>query len=326
MRFTGTYPALVTPFRDGELDEEALRALVERLVEGGVDGLVPCGTTGESVTLSDAEQRRVIANVVEQARGRVPVVAGAGCASTRQTIERARSAREAGADGLLLVCPYYNRPTQAGLEAHYRAVLEAVPLPAMLYNIPSRTGVDLSVETLARLADVPALVAVKEATGNVLRTQEILARCGDRFDVLAGDDALTVPVLAAGGVGVVSVTANLLPREVSEVTRLHRAGRAEEARALHRRLLPVHRAMFVETNPGPIKAALADAGRLAPEVRLPLAWPGEASRARIREAVDAFRGGREGLDVARGEAAAAPSVSTSSPPAARAPASRERTA
>ncbi|HJL14052.1 MAG TPA: 4-hydroxy-tetrahydrodipicolinate synthase [Sandaracinaceae bacterium LLY-WYZ-13_1] len=282
LHYTGTHPALITPFRDGEVDEDALRALVDRVIEGGVDGLVPCGTTGESVTLSPAEQLRVVAIVVDEARGRVPVTAGAGCASTRHTIELAKGARSAGADGLLLVCPYYNRPTQAGLEAHYRAVLAEVPLPSILYNIPGRTGVDLSVDTLERLADVPALVAIKEATGNVLRAQEILARLGDRFSVLSGDDALTVPVLGVGGHGVVSVTANAFPREVSEVTRRYLGGETVAARAAHRRLLPVHRAMFVESNPGPIKAVLADAGHIAPEVRLPLVWPTEVSVAHLR--------------------------------------------
>jgi 4-hydroxy-tetrahydrodipicolinate synthase len=269
----GTFPALVTPFRDGEVDEEALRALVEHVIEGGVDGLVPCGTTGESVTLSDAEHRRVVAVVVEQARGRVPVIAGAGTVSTHHTIELAQSAREVGADGLLLVCPYYNRPTQAGLEAHFRAVLKAVPLPSVLYNIPGRTGVDMTVETLERLADVPSIVGVKEATGNVLRAQQILARCGERFAVLSGDDALTLPMLSVGAVGVISVTANLLPRPTSEVCRAWERGDVARARALHLRLLPVHEAMFLESNPGPVKMAMAKAGRLAPEVRLPLVWP-----------------------------------------------------
>lgn len=269
----GTFPALVTPFRDGEVDEEALRALVEHVIEGGVDGLVPCGTTGESVTLSDAEHRRVVAVVVEQARGRVPVIAGAGTVSTHHTIELAQSAREVGADGLLLVCPYYNRPTQAGLEAHFRAVLKAVPLPSVLYNIPGRTGVDMTVETLERLADVPSIVGVKEATGNVLRAQQILARCGDRYAVLSGDDALTLPMLSVGATGVISVTANLLPRPTSEVCRAWERGDVARARALHLGLLPVHEAMFLESNPGPVKMALAKAGRLAPEVRLPLVWP-----------------------------------------------------
>lgn len=284
----GTYPALVTPFHEGSIDEEALRALVEHVIEGGVDGLVPCGTTGESVTLSDAEHRRVISIVVDQTKKRVPVIAGAGTVSTAHSIELAKQAKEAGADGLLLVCPYYNRPTQAGLEAHYRAILKAVPLPAVLYNIPGRTGVDLSVETLEKLADVPELVAVKEATGNVVRSQQILARCGDRFTVLSGDDGLTLPVLSVGGAGVISVTANLLPKPTSEVTRLFFEGRYDEARALHLRLLAVHESLFIESNPGPVKAALADRGIIRPGVRLPLAWPSESTRQRVAEIVRRF--------------------------------------
>lgn len=285
--FTGTLPALITPFRDGGVDVAALRELVERCIEGGVDGLVPCGTTGESVTLSEAEHTLVVRTVVEQARGRVPVVAGAGTVSTSHTIHLAEIAREAGADGLLLVCPYYNRPTQAGLEAHFRAVAAAVPMPSLLYNIPGRTGVDLALETLERLADVPAIVGIKEATGNVLRSQQIIARMGDRFDVLSGDDALTLPVLSVGGCGVISVTANLLPSETSEVVRRWKAGDVAGARALHLRLAPVHESMFVEANPGPVKAALADAGRIAKEIRLPLVWPSEASVEKVRAALRA---------------------------------------
>jgi 4-hydroxy-tetrahydrodipicolinate synthase len=283
--FTGTLPALVTPFRDGEVDEPALRALVERCIDGGVDGLVPCGTTGESVTLTEAEHAQVVRAVVSQARGRVPVVAGAGTVSTRHTIHLAEIAREAGADGLLLVCPYYNRPTQAGLEAHFREVLRRVPMPSILYNIPGRTGVDLALETLERLGDVKAVVGIKEATGNVLRSQQILARCGDRFDVLSGDDALTLPVLSVGGVGVISVTANLLPAETSAVVRAWRQGRHDEARTLHLRLAPVHESMFVEANPGPVKAAMAARGQLAPEVRLPLVWPEASSIAKVHAAL-----------------------------------------
>lgn len=279
----GTYPALVTPFKNGEIDEVALRDLVDRVIAGGVDGLVPCGTTGESVTLSDAEHARVVSIVVEQAKDRVPVLAGAGTVSTKHTIELARHAREAGADGLLLVCPYYNRPTQAGLEAHFRAVLKEVPLPTVLYNIPVRTGVDLSLETLERLSDVRAIVGVKEATGNVLRSQQIIARCGDRFSILSGDDALTLPILSVGGVGVISVTANAFPSETSQVVKLWHEGKIEDARALHLKLVPVHEAMFIEANPGPVKAVLADAGYIAPEVRLPLAWPTEASLTKLRE-------------------------------------------
>ncbi len=273
--FRGAYTALVTPFRDGAVDEDKLCELVERQIAGGIDGLVPCGTTGESVTLTEEEIRGVVSVVVAQVKGRVPVVAGAGTNSTAKTIRLARICREAGADGLLLVCPYYNKPTQAGLEAHFRAVLRQVPLPTMLYNIPGRCGVDLSSDTLARLADVEAIVAIKEATGNVIRAQQILATCGDRYAVLSGDDALTVPMMAVGGVGVVSVTSNLLPEQVSAVTAAMLRGDLSAARALHLKLLPIHEAMFVEANPGPIKGAMARAGLLAPEIRLPMVWPEE---------------------------------------------------
>jgi 4-hydroxy-tetrahydrodipicolinate synthase len=285
MRVEGAYTALVTPFRNGEIDEAALRDLVERQIAAGIDGLVPCGTTGESVTLHEGEPERVIRIVVQQARGRVPVVAGAGSNATEKTIGLARHAREAGADGLLLVCPYYNRPNQAGLEAHFRAVLEAVPMPSILYNVPARTGSDLAADTVERLSALPQVVAVKEATGNVLRAQEIVRRCGDSVAVLSGDDALTVAMLAVGAVGVISVTSNLAPREVADVCRHWREGRPADALRVHQRLLPLHDALFVEPNPGPVKLALAEAGRIAPEVRLPLVLPSEASREVIRRAL-----------------------------------------
>lgn len=285
--FAGTLPALITPFRDEKVDVKALQDLVERCIAGGVDGLVPCGTTGESVTLTEEEHVLVVRTVVEQARGRVPVVAGAGTISTHHTIHLAEIARELKCDGLLLVCPYYNRPTQAGLEAHFRAVCKAVPLPAILYNIPIRCGVDLSLETLERLADVKSIVGMKEATGNVLRSQQILARCGDRFDVLSGDDTLTLPILSVGGVGVISVIANLLPKETSDVVRLWNAGKVAEARALHLRLAPVHESMFVEANPGPVKAAIAARGWCAPEIRLPMVWPSPASMEKVDAALRA---------------------------------------
>jgi 4-hydroxy-tetrahydrodipicolinate synthase len=285
MHFSGTLPALVTPFRDGSVDEKALRALVDFCIEGGVTGLVPCGTTGESVTLTEQEHARVVRVVVEQTKKRVPVVAGAGTVSTAHTIHLAELCRDAGADGLLLVCPYYNRPTQAGLEAHFRAVAAKVPLPTILYNIPGRTGVDMSVETLERLSDVKAIVAIKEATGNVLRSAQILSKLGDRYDVLSGDDALTLPVLSVGGRGVISVSANLIPKATSDVVKLWDAGKIAEARALHLRLMPVHEAMFVESNPGPIKAAMASRGLCAPQIRLPLVWPSEASVQKLEDAL-----------------------------------------
>ncbi len=283
--FTGTLPALITPFRDGKVDEKALRELVDRTIEGGVDGLVPCGTTGESVALDEEEYTRVVRVVVEQAKRRVPVIAGAGTASTRHTIHLATIAHEAGADGLLLVCPYYNRPTQAGLEAHFRAVAKAVPMPTVLYNIPGRTGVDLGLETLVRLSDVKSIVAIKEATGNVQRSEQIVTRLGDRLDVLSGDDVLTLPILGVGGKGVISVTANLLPKETSDVVRLWNAGDLAGARDLHLKLTPIHESMFVESNPGPIKAAIAEDGHIAKEIRLPLVWPEASSVAKVRAAL-----------------------------------------
>ncbi|MEM9068855.1 MAG: 4-hydroxy-tetrahydrodipicolinate synthase [Myxococcota bacterium] len=288
--FRGAFTALVTPFREGAIDEDALRLLVERQIEGGVHGLVPCGTTGESVVLNEQETRQVIRTVVAQARGRVPVVAGAGTNDTRKTIALASLAKDEGVDGLLLVCPYYNKPTQRGLEAHFRAVLREVSLPTMLYNIPGRCSVDLSVETLHRLTDLSDIVAIKEATGTVARAQEILARCGDRIAVLSGDDALTLPMMAVGAVGVVSVTSNLLPAEMARLVTCLLEGRVTEARALNQQLLAVHEALFVEANPGPVKGAMAAAKLLAPEIRLPLVWPEEATVAGVQHALQGVTG------------------------------------
>ena len=286
-RYRGAFTALVTPFADGKVDVATLRALVERQIEGGIHGLVPCGTTGESVTLDKEETETVIRTVVEQAKGRVPVIAGVGTNDTRKSIGLAELAKKCGADGLLIVVPYYNKPTQAGLEAHFRALLSAAKMPAMLYNIPGRTGIDLALDTLARLADVEHVVAIKEATGNVVRAQQILARCGDRFDVLSGDDAITLPMMASGGSGVVSVTSNLLPGPVSRVATLMLEGKLAEARELHMRLVEVHEAMFIEANPGPVKGLMARAGLLKPEVRLPMAWPEPSTVERAAAILDA---------------------------------------
>lgn len=286
MDIRGAYTALVTPFdASGKIDEARLGALVERQVAQGIDGLVPVGTTGESTALWPEEQTRVVAITAEAAAGRVPVFAGVGASGTAQTIQRAKDARAAGATGLLVVTPPYNKPTQAGMIAHFRAVAAAVDLPVMLYNNPGRSAVDFALESLAALVEVENLVAVKEASGNVLRTQAIVATYGERFAVLSGDDGLTLPVLAAGGLGVVSVTSNLVPGPVAEVTRRYLAGEHAAARALHHRLLPVHRAMFVETSPGPVKAAMAAFGLLAPELRLPLALPAPAVVEQARAAL-----------------------------------------
>jgi 4-hydroxy-tetrahydrodipicolinate synthase len=280
--FAGAFTALVTPFRKDEVDERALRDLVEDQIAQGIDGLVPCGTTGESVNLGQAEYEKVVRVVVEQARKRVPVVAGSATASTRHTVELSRAAKDAGADGLLVVTPYYNRPTQDGLYAHYAAVAKAVDLPIMLYNIPVRTGVDIAMPTLERLAAIGSIVAIKEATGNVVRSAEIVAAFGDRFTVLSGDDGITLPILSVGGQGVVSVASNVVPGEIARAVRRFREGDALGARELFQRLRPLFDVLFIEANPGPVKAALAMLGRMTSEVRLPLVSPSEASEARVR--------------------------------------------
>jgi 4-hydroxy-tetrahydrodipicolinate synthase len=285
--FAGALTALVTPFRDDRIDEKALRALVADQIDSGIDGLVPAGTTGESVSLSAEEYAELLRIVIDEARGRVPVIAGAGAAATGHTIELCKVAQRLKADAVLVVVPYYYRPTQEGLFAHYAAVAKAVPLPIVLYNIPVRCGVDLSVSTLERLASIPSVVAVKEATGNVLRSSEIAARFGDRFSILSGDDSLTLPIMAVGGQGVISVASNVAPGEVCKQVDLFRAGDLAGARAQHQRLLPLYEALFVETNPGPVKCALGMRGVIKPEIRLPFVLPTEASQQRIRSALAA---------------------------------------
>jgi 4-hydroxy-tetrahydrodipicolinate synthase len=267
-RFEGAFTALVTPFRDGAIDEGALAALVEAQIAGGIDGLVPCGTTGESATLTTEEQVRVIQLVVKQARGRVPIVAGAGANSTAEAIELARAAREVGADATLQVTPYYNRPSQEGLYRHFKAVAEAAPLPVVLYNVPTRTSCDLLPDTVARLADVPGIVAIKEATGSTTRATQILARCD--LTVLSGDDFTMFPLYAVGARGVISVLSNVAPRWVADMWDHVRAGRWDDARRLHFQIQPLTELLFAEPSPQPIKTALALRGVIADEVRLPL--------------------------------------------------------
>ena len=280
--FRGAMTALVTPLRDGAVDHECLRRLVAEQIAKGIHGLVPCGTTGESPALTFEEHVAVVRTVVDETNKRVPVVAGAGSNSTRHTVELARAVKEAGADGLLLVSPYYVKPTQDGLVAHYRHVLAAAPLPTILYNVPGRTGGEILPETVQRLAEIPEIVAVKEASGNVLRTQQILERCGDRITVLSGDDALTLGILAVGGRGVISVTSNVTPDRVAGVCDAWAAGDVAKARAAHYELLPLHDVLFVETSPGPLKAAMAMLGKIAPEIRLPLVMPESATQERVR--------------------------------------------
>jgi 4-hydroxy-tetrahydrodipicolinate synthase len=282
--FQGSMVAMVTPFRDGRVDEETLRSLVEFHVAHGTDGLVPCGTTGESPTLSHAEHRRVVEIVIEQARGRIPVIAGTGSNSTAHAIELTRHAAEAGAAGALLVSPYYNRPTQQGLYEHFRAIAAAVPgLPLILYNIQGRTGVNIETETLQRLAEVPNIVGVKEASGSLDQMTAVILACGPDFTVVSGDDNLTLPLMSVGGRGVISVVANFLPREVAEVTHAALEGDWKRAREAHLRLYPVCKAMFIETNPIPVKEAMAMLGMLRAEWRLPLCPMGPANREKLRK-------------------------------------------
>jgi 4-hydroxy-tetrahydrodipicolinate synthase len=271
--FTGVITALVTPLRGDALDEEALRRLVDEQIAAGVDGLVPVGTTGESPTLTNEEHLRVIQLVVEATKKRVPVIAGTGSNSTRETIEMSAAARKVGADGLLLVTPYYNRPGQEHLYRHFKAVVEAVPLPSVLYNVPGRTACDLLPETIARLAELPQVVGVKEATGSALRASQVLSQLGplnDRVALLSGDDATAFPLFALGARGVISVVSNVAPALMSAMWDAAAAGDWKKARELHYRLLPLGEGLFVEANPIPVKTAMAMMGRIAEEIRPPL--------------------------------------------------------
>ncbi len=279
--FTGSIVAIVTPFRNDVIDEEKLRELVEFQIANGTDGIVPCGTTGEASTLDYAEHDRVIEIVVQQVKGRVPVIAGTGSNSTTEAIEMTAHAKRIGADGALLVTPYYNKPSQEGLYRHYRAIADAVALPQVLYNVPGRTGVNLLPETVARLAEISNIVAIKEATGSLQQASEVLALCGDKLDLLSGDDFITFPMMACGAKGVISVVANIMPKEVAALVDAFRAGKMEEARQLHLKLLKISNAMFIETNPVPVKTAVALMGKASDEVRLPLAPMSDANRAKL---------------------------------------------
>jgi len=263
--------ALATPFRDGAFDEPSYRALIQQQIAGGTSVLIPMGTTGESVTMSPDERQRAIRVAVEEAAGRVPVVAGAGSNSTSETIEGVRRAREAGADGTLLVTPYYNKPTQTGLVEHYKAVARAHPgLPIIVYNVPGRTGVDLLPDTMLRLCDVPEVVAIKEATGSMVRTVDLAEACGERLTLLSGDDFTVLPFIACGGKGVISVSANVAPRLMADLVAAARAGQLDKARELQVRMNALHRLLFVEPNPIPVKWALHAMGLFGSEIRLPL--------------------------------------------------------
>ena len=279
--FKGSIVAIITPFRNGAVDEEKLRQLVDFQIENGTDGIVPCGTTGESSTLDYEEHDRVIEIVVQQTNKRVPVIAGTGSNSTREAIEMTEHARKLGADGCLLVTPYYNKPSQEGLYRHYKAIADAVAIPQILYNVPGRTSVNMLPETVARLAEHDNIVAIKEASGSLQQASEVLELCGDKLNVISGDDFITFPMMACGAKGVISVVANIMPREVAALVDSFFAGNMEEARRLHLKLLKISNAMFIETSPIPVKTAVALLGKCTDELRLPLTPMGEANRAKL---------------------------------------------
>jgi 4-hydroxy-tetrahydrodipicolinate synthase len=287
--FTGTGTALVTPFRtDGSLDEGTLRRLIQRQIDAGVDFLVPCGTTGESPTLTHEEHVRVVEIAVGLAKGKVPVLAGAGGYNTAEVIAMARELAELGADGFLSVTPYYNKPTQEGLFQHYRAIAEAVPLPIILYSVQGRTGVNIEPATVKRLSQIENIVGIKEASGNVSQMAAILNAVPEEFIVLSGDDAITLPLISLGGRGVISVVSNEIPGEMSRLTRAALQGDFRTAREIHRRYHPLMEINFVESNPGPVKAAMAEMGLLESVWRLPLVPPKAENQARIRAVLESL--------------------------------------
>jgi len=268
--FEGTFTALVTPFRSGGVDETALRKLVELQVEAGVDGVVPCGSTGESATLSHDEHRGVVEIVVAAAAGRIQVIAGTGSNNTAEAVELTRHAKQAGADGALLISPYYNKPTQEGIVAHYSEVARQTAFPLVVYNIPGRTASNILPGTMLRLADTEHIVAVKEACGDIVQISETIALCGPDFSVVSGDDALALATIAVGGQGVISTTSNVAPRDMVELVRSAREGDLERARTIHQQLLPLFDVLFCETNPIPVKAAVSMMGLCDDEIRLPM--------------------------------------------------------
>lgn len=282
--FRGAITALVTPFKNGAIDEEAYRALIEWQIEQGIDGLLPCGTTGESATLSHEEHEEAVRICIEQVKGRVPVMAGAGSNNTAEAVRLTAFAKKAGADAALLISPYYNKPTQEGLFLHFKAINDAVDLPLFVYNVPGRTGSNVLPSTVARMyRELPHVVGIKEATGNLVQISEVAEQCGDGFTLLSGDDFTALPTMSVGGKGVISVTSNVLPAKVAAMCAAWDRGDVAEARRLHFELMPVNRALFLESNPIPVKTALCLMGRMGGEFRLPLCPMAEQNLVRLKE-------------------------------------------
>ncbi|MCK5655037.1 MAG: 4-hydroxy-tetrahydrodipicolinate synthase [Candidatus Aureabacteria bacterium] len=284
--FAGSLVAIVTPFKDGEVDEDCLRSLVRMHIEEGTSGIVPCGTTGESPTLSPEEHKKVIEIVIDEVKKKVPVIAGTGSNNTAEAIEYTRHAYEAGADGALVITPYYNKPTQEGLYSHFKAIAGEVSIPIVIYNVPGRTGISIEPETVARLSELSNIVAIKEASGKMDQVTKIISLCG--ITVLSGDDSMTMPIMAVGGSGVISVVANIVPSDVRALTAAMEEGNCERARELHYKLFNLCKVMFIETNPIPIKTAMAMKGLIKEEFRLPLVSPSEKSRAIIKAQIEEY--------------------------------------
>ncbi len=283
MEITGALTALITPFQNGKIDEQAYREFIEWQIVSGIDGLVPCGTTGESATLSHAEHKQAIKICVDQVKGRVPVLAGAGSNNTLEAIELTRYAREAGADAALLITPYYNKPTQDGMVAHFKAIAAEVSMPFILYNVPGRTGVNLLPPTLARLnREIPDIIGIKEATGDLRQASDILEQCGPQFTLLSGDDFTVLPLLSVGGKGVISVVSNIAPQKMSQLCSCYAKGDIAAAQKLHYQLAPLCRAMFMQTNPIPVKTAVCLMGRIGQDMRLPLLAMNESDKKKLR--------------------------------------------
>jgi 4-hydroxy-tetrahydrodipicolinate synthase len=287
--FSGAFSALITPFRDGQVDEPALRDLVEWHIQSGIDGLVPCGSTGESATLCHAEHEQVIKLVVDQTRHRVPVIAGTGSNSTAEAIRLTTFAREARADGALLISPYYNKPTQEGIYKHYKMIGASVDLPLIVYNIPGRTGSNILPETFARMCDIKQVVGIKEASGSLDQCSDIVRLCGSRLAMLSGDDSMTLPLMSIGAKGVISVVTNVMPREMHDLTTAGLAGDFARAREVHFKMLPLMRALFTETNPIPVKQACAFMGKCSNEMRMPLTPMTPAAADRLRSVMKELR-------------------------------------
>ncbi len=286
--FQGSIAAIITPFRNGKIDEKAYGDLIEFHIVNGTDGIVPCGTTGESATLSNDEHNRVVRLTVDVAAGRVPVIAGTGSNSTDEAIYFTKYAKECGADAALLITPYYNKPTQEGLYRHFKAIAEEVDIPIIPYNVPGRTGVNMLPSTVARLAEINNIVAVKEASGSMTQICEIYSLCGERLSILSGEDAINFPILAAGGKGMISVTANIVPKKMGDMWDAYASGDIARARQIHYEIFDLHQIMFIETNPIPVKTALAMMGKCTEEMRLPLCSMAEGNKEKLWQTLNSF--------------------------------------